>query len=234
MAKIKLGGLAQDVRGSLNGTVFSRNRGGAYVRTKVSACQPITAFNSAARAIFKAVAQYWSATLTDAQRATWEAFAALHPYTNVFGDSILLSGIAMFEACNRRIRQVGEPWIEDPPATFVVEDLGLLTAVITAAGGVPTVATIEVGGTMYAPTGLYIFSTVPGAWTRKAQRADYRLVNNPTTGLYASLEDFAADLITRFPDAVWTAAQFVHLRIQALDPLTGAASAPVAMKVTLA
>ena len=234
MALIKLGGLAQDVRGSLNGTVFSRNRGGAYVRSKVSACQPVSAFSSAARAIFKAVAQYWAAKLTDSQRAAWEAFALLHPYVNVFGDSIQLSGIAMFQAVNRAIRQVAADWIADPPETFVSEDLGDVVATITCVGGVPTNAELTIGRTLHYGEGLYLFATIPGAWTQKAQKTDFRLVNNAAGGVYEVSQDFAADLISRFPSAVWTKDQYVNIKVRALNTITGAQSAPISLRVTLA
>ena len=233
MALIKLGGLAQDVRGSLAGTTFSRNRGGAYVRQKISPCQPITPFNSAARAIFKALSQRWATALTDIQRIAWEAFAALHPYTNVFGDSLILSGIAIFQAVNRRARQCGEDWIDDVPLTFNVQDLGAVAATVTIDAGLPTTATLTPTSPMYGGIGLYVFSTLPARWTQKPQRPDFRLVNNPTDGLIASADDFSAQLITRFPAANWITGQFVHMRVQALDPNTGASSAPVALKIEL-
>src|SRR5438094_3122359 len=100
MARVKLGGLAQDVRGTLNGNVFSRNRGGAYVRTKVSPVQPVSAFSSLARSIFAALSQAWSTDLSDVERAAWEAFAAVHPFVIVFGDAIVLSGIAFYQSVN--------------------------------------------------------------------------------------------------------------------------------------
>ena len=234
MALIKLGGLAQDVRGSLNGSVFSRNRGGAYVRSKVSACQPVSAFSSAARAIFKALAQYWSQTLTDGQRAAWEAFAALHPYTNVFGDSLTLSGIAMFEAVNRAVRQVAGAFITDPPATFVSDDLGDTTLTITAAGGVVNNAELTIGRALAYGEGLYVFATIPGRWTQKAQKADFRLVNNPANGLYDVGDDFSADLLTRCPGTVWTAADFITIKVRALNLVTGAQSAPISLRVVIA
>lgn len=234
MAKIKLGGLAQDVRGALNGTVFSRNRAGAYVRAKVSPCQPITQWNSAARAMFKAVSQRWPGALSDSQRAAWNAFAALHTYTDVFGDALVLSGIAIYMAINRSLRQVAADWIDDPPATFVSADLG--DCVITFVGGTPDIpdASIACGRTLEYGEGLYVFATPPGPWTRTAQQPDYRLVNSQQNGLIADSEDFAGDLISRFPSAVWTPGLYTNIRIAALNSTTGAMSNPVALKVLLA
>ena len=42
MAKIKMTAIVADMRNKLNGSVFSRNRGGAYIRTKVTPINPQT------------------------------------------------------------------------------------------------------------------------------------------------------------------------------------------------
>lgn len=233
MALIKLGGLAQDVRNSLNGTVFSRNRGGAYVRNKVSPVQPITAYNTLSRDLFKAVSQRWSTGINDAQRAGMEAFAAVHAFVNVFGDAIILSGIAFYQAVNKRNRQVGEDFVDDAPASWNVDDLGPIEAVITAAGGVITEATITPTRALYPPEGLYVFATRPILGARKPQRNDYRLVNTPASGLYASAFDFKDDLNARFGSQPWAADDKVALLIAALNPDVGNISHAVAVQVTI-
>ena len=43
MAKIKFGMMMTDASGKLGGQVFSKNRGGSYVRTKVTPTNPQTA-----------------------------------------------------------------------------------------------------------------------------------------------------------------------------------------------
>ena len=99
MAKIKLGALAQDVRGSVAGNTFARNRGGAYVRQKVAPIQPRTARQLAQRAILTEVSQAWR-TLTDAQRQGWTNWADNHPIMDVFGDTLVLSGNGAYSRVN--------------------------------------------------------------------------------------------------------------------------------------
>jgi hypothetical protein len=234
MALLKLGGLAQDVRGSLNGSVFSRNRGGAYVRTKVSPVQPITASNTLSRELFKAISQRWASTPTSGQRSGIEAFAAVHPFSNVFGDAIILSGIAFYQALNKRLRQVGEDYLDDAPATWAVDDLGDVVADITAAGGVITAASLTPARTLYAPEGLYVFATPPLLGARKAQRNNYRLVNTPLSGLYASAFDFTADLNARFGSQPWAAGDRMALLVAALNPDIGNISHAIALEVIVA
>ena len=57
MAKIKFGMMMTDARGKLGGQVFSKNKGGAYVRTKVTPSNPQTIAQTTRRALFAAI---WS------------------------------------------------------------------------------------------------------------------------------------------------------------------------------
>jgi hypothetical protein len=232
MALVKLGGLAQDVRGSLNGNVFSRNRGGAYVRTKVSPVQPQTSFQQAVRAIFKAVAQMWATTLDAGQRAAWDAWAAVHPFVNVFGDSIILSGVAAFEAVNARLGQVGEDYIEDPPETWSVEDLGSV-----AVTGKVTDGVLEMKA---SPTRvledsekLFIYGTAPLTGGRSAQRRDFKLVNLVDLEGYTSAADFGPDMQERLPGIPFAADDVVVVQVAAINVDTGAISVGVRVEVTL-
>jgi hypothetical protein len=234
MAKIKLGAMAQDVRGKLGGTVYSRNRGGAYVRCKVSPVQPITPYNTLSRDLFKAVSQHWSQVLTDGQRAGYEAFAAVHAFVDVFGDSIILSGVAFFQATNKRNRQVGEDYIDDAPPGWNVDDLGSVAPVITAAGGIITEASLTPTRTLYAPEGLYVFATPPILGARTPQRNNYRLINTQDSGLYASGFDFKDDLNARFGSQPWAAGDKVAILVAALNPDIGNISHAIALEVTVA
>jgi hypothetical protein len=55
MAKIKFGMMMTDARGKLGGHVFSKNRSGAYVRTKVTPVNGQTTAQTGVRAIFGAI-----------------------------------------------------------------------------------------------------------------------------------------------------------------------------------
>lgn len=233
MALIKLGGLAQDVRGSLNGTVFSRNRGGAFVRTKVSPVQPVTPFNTRSRQIFSTISQRWSQELTDAQRAGWDAFAATHTFINVFGDQIVLSGIAFYQSVNRRNLEAGEAYIDTAPPSFNVDDIGATAITATAVAGALTVFTITIGRVLVGNEGLYVFVTPPLIGARTPQKNDFRLVVSPTTGLFTLPATIFAAVNTRFTPLAWAAGDRIAARIAILDPDTGAISPPVQLNVTV-
>jgi hypothetical protein len=232
MALVKLGGLAQDVRGSLNGNVFSRNRGGAYVRTKVSPVQPQTSFQQKVRAIFKAVAQMWATTLDAGQRAAWDAWAAVHPFVNVFGDSIILSGVAAFEAVNARLGQIGEDYIGDPPETWSVEDLGP----VDVDGGVDG-DTLSMKATptrvLTGDETLFIYGTAPLVGGRSAQRRDFKLVNLVGLTGYASAAQFGPDMQLRLPGIPFYGQDIVVVQVAAINKTTGAISQGVRVEVQL-
>ena len=68
--KIKFGAIVTDGRGKIGGHVASKNRSGAYMRTKVTPSNPNTASQSQARSILASASQNWR-NLTDSQRKAW-------------------------------------------------------------------------------------------------------------------------------------------------------------------
>ncbi len=92
MAKIKMGSLATDVRGSIAGVTYARNRGGAYTRGRTSPVQPNTTLQAAVKGIFAAAINSWTNLLSAGERTNWEAYAAAVPYTDIFGETRYYSG----------------------------------------------------------------------------------------------------------------------------------------------
>lgn len=135
MAKIMFGAIATDARGKIAGVVYSKNASGAYIRQKVSPTQSLTTRRGLVRARLTNLAKYWSATLTPAQIAAWNAFAKNNPVTDVFGRTQTLSGIQTFCRLNAQILNVAGTQIDDPPASLTIAGITTLTA--TAAAGTP-------------------------------------------------------------------------------------------------
>jgi len=152
MAKIKLGALAQDVRGSLAGSTFARNSAGSYVRQKVSPVQPQSALQIAQRGIFSVASQAWR-NLDGGERALWNGWAAGHPIVDVFGDALILSGVAACTKINAMRLTHGLAIATTPPAdpiappvvptAVVANPLGIV-ALTYPTGGITTGFTAEV------------------------------------------------------------------------------------------
>lgn len=100
MAKIKFGMMMTDARGKLGGQVFSKNRSGAYVRTKVTPVNPQTTAQQANRSLLGTLSALWSA-LTEAQRDAWNSAVEQWQKTNVFGDLSKPTGKNLFTGLNK-------------------------------------------------------------------------------------------------------------------------------------
>lgn len=93
--KIKWGMMMTDGRGKLGGQVASKNRAGAYVRTKVTPVNPQSTAQSGVRASFAAVSKLWRG-LTDENRASWNEAVNNWQRTDIFGDLKTPSGFNLF------------------------------------------------------------------------------------------------------------------------------------------
>lgn len=129
MAKIKLGAIVAEIRNSINGWVFARNKGGAYIRIKVTPTNPQTAAQVAARARLAQFAQAWR-SLSEDQRAAWQAATSNFEQTDVFGDVISLSGNALYVKLNCNITNAGGSSISVPPTPLGATALGELSVAI--------------------------------------------------------------------------------------------------------
>lgn len=100
MAKIKFGMMMTDARGKLGGQVFSKNRSGAYVRTKVTPVNPQTSFQQANRSLLGNLSSAWS-NLNQEQRLAWNSQVENWQKTNVFGDLNKPTGKNLFTGLNK-------------------------------------------------------------------------------------------------------------------------------------
>lgn len=138
--KIKWGALVVDGRGKLGGHVASQNKGGSYIRTKVTPSNPQTVYQSMVRQLFGAISAGWSALGGQAILA-WNSAVEDWKKTNIFGDLKNPSGKALYQRLNQSAQLVGYPAITLPP---VKEDMP---------SGVLEVATIALGAETLTLTG---------------------------------------------------------------------------------
>lgn len=112
MAKIKYGQGVQEMRGSVEGSTFARNRYGTYVRGKGIPVQPSTAAQKEQREMMRIVSNAWR-LLDESAREAWNNWKL--EFSDVFGDVQTLSGQALFVKVNLVKLSAGEPMIEDAP-----------------------------------------------------------------------------------------------------------------------
>lgn len=153
MASIKFGNFIVDARGKVSGNVYSKNKGGAYARTRVKPANPQSSFQSAVRAAFTTNSQAWRA-LTAVQRQSWIQGVGNFTRKNRLGDSINLSGNSLYQSLNKNLSDVGIAPIDVCPAPADVSAVAIASAV--AANGAQTLV-ITLGGAVPTNTSIKVF-----------------------------------------------------------------------------
>lgn len=121
--------------GSHGGATFSRNKGGAFVRTRIVPTHPATANQGMSKVAMVMLSKYWSSTLTPSQRAAWNTYAATNPTVNRVGATTLLSGHQMFIKLNGSPSRFGDTILASPPTSNAVGSVASIG--IVAVSGSP-------------------------------------------------------------------------------------------------
>lgn len=119
MAKIKWSGIGiVDGRGKINGTVLSKNRGGAYARVKVTPANPRSEAQMFVRSNLAFLAQKWK-TLSQNERDSWGAAVSNYTRTDIFGDIKTPTGYNLFMRINTALRDASTDLFFNIPAPAV-------------------------------------------------------------------------------------------------------------------
>jgi hypothetical protein len=86
------GSLVTQMSGSLGGITASRNRGGQYFRARALPVNPNSNRQQVMRMYMDTAVTYWTESLTDIERLSWQTYADNVAMVNRVGDSVFLSG----------------------------------------------------------------------------------------------------------------------------------------------
>lgn len=142
MAKIKFGMMMTDASGKLGGQVFSKNRGGSYVRTKTTPSNPQTSAQMNIRGIFAGISSAWS-TLGEANRLSFNNLVSSYASTDIFGDLRNPSGKALFQRLNQNLSISGQATITDCVPPIEVPFANVVSAEVNVGA---TTITLETAG----------------------------------------------------------------------------------------
>jgi len=120
MARAKFGQIVSEMRGKVNGLVFSRGNCGSVIRVKTSNTNRRTLKQSEQRSHFSFVTQAWK-TLTTAQRKAWNEQSYNYTRINVFGNKEVTTGFDYFCYCNMNLLKINESiilWPQKSPVNF--------------------------------------------------------------------------------------------------------------------
>lgn len=134
MAVFTPGPAVAEVRGSVGGTTFSRNRYGAYMRFRAKPTVATSEEATAAKALMANATGSWQ-DLTAAQRLAWNQWARENPIVGALGMPQQATGHAAFVG-NYVIRtKLGQPAPTNPPATPHPDSLATLSVVADKTAG---------------------------------------------------------------------------------------------------
>jgi len=218
MALVKYSMMISEIRNKLNGSVFARNRGGNYIRNKVTPVNRKSAAQALARSRLTQFAQAWR-SLTEAQRVAWNSVTSQWARTNVFGDVVNPSGNALFNRLNINRSIAGQSQLDTPPLPVGADALTELSFTADASQGEMKITFAPNA----VPTGhvLFIESTAnlsPGIFNANAQFRHIATLPSAT----ASGEDVHQAQINKF--GALSVGQKVFIRGKLINSATGEVS----------
>ena len=122
MALVKYGGGILGMSGSIGGQTHSHNRYGSYIRARTTPVNPQSSRQNKIRAVIQFLAQYWSNTVTQAQRDAWEVYAAAITTSNALGAQIKLTGFNHFIRSNSILLQQDLAIVAAGPTTLTLPE----------------------------------------------------------------------------------------------------------------
>lgn len=217
-----------DGRGKLGGQVASKNRSGAYVRTKVTPVNPQSLAQSGVRANFSAVSALWRG-LTDANRASWNEAVDNWQRTDIFGDLKTPSGFNLFmRLCTPLQNAFGDVIIGSyAPTPVEMPALSVVTADYAVGPNTLTLAT-DVANDLDLDQYVYnIYATAPQSAGKSYVKNAFRLIGwVEADAASRDIADLYTDKFGALPEDA-----NVRIRVQALSRATGQLGVPFDVKV---
>jgi len=218
--KMKFGAIVVDGRGKIGGHVASKNRAGAYLRTKVTPVNAQTSSQLTIRSRFTGFSQGWRA-LTAAQRDAWNAAVSDFTKTDVFGDIQTPTGFNLFQRLNNNLANCGVAQIDTPPLPGAVGICTVTTVTVAAGAGTFSIA---LSNTVPANTNCKVFATAPVSAGKSYVKSLYRQV-----AVLDAAEESPYDLSTEYEakfGSVGLAGQKIFVKIEAVNITTGQCATP--------
>ena len=219
--KIKFGAIVVAGSGKIGGHVASKNRAGAYMRTKVTPVNGQTAFQSAVRNLFSSISSAFRA-LTVNQIKSWNDAVVNFKNTNIFGDVVHPSGFNLYQRLNNNLVRIGEAMIDEPPLPVSLPEI--VTAVASQVHAGATLITFTTDPDITASV-VEISATPPLSPGKSFVKSELRLIGMMPT-IAAHVTTLTALYATKFggPGA---AGQKVFFSLKQVSNVTGQAGIPV-------
>lgn len=221
MALLVPGPLVSVLSGKVGGTVFARNRGGAYARSYAIPTRVTSSLAMTIKAAFTAASRGY-ANLSTAQIAAWDQYGAENPVSNRIGQLITLKGQSWYVGCNSRLISVTDTPIDVPPVLPSPVIAVASGAAVDVSDGTAEIAVAEHPDD--ANIRIFIYAC-------RSVSAGKRYVDNLYTTVYYSAAgasgttlSFGTELIAKLGSL--QAGVTYHFKVVMMDDRTGLVSAP--------
>ncbi|GAI82401.1 unnamed protein product, partial [marine sediment metagenome] len=122
MALAKYGGGLIELRGSIAGNTYSRNRYGAYVRARTKPINPDTPLQTQVRSALAWSVEHWFSSASPDQRIAWGDYADKVNMLNKLGEVMRLSGYNHFVRSNSIRKRNADTIVLPGPTIFNVPE----------------------------------------------------------------------------------------------------------------
>ena len=207
MAKIKFGMMMTDASGKLGGHVFSKNRGGSYIRTKVTASNPQSSAQMTVRGIFASISSGWS-SLTESARNSYRNFVADYAKTDIFGDLRNPSGKSLYQRLNQNLAISNQPLLAQRVAPSEVPFANMVSAAASLA--LSELEIITAGVTTGAK--VVVWATPSLSQGKKFVKNSLRQIS-VVNGNAALITNVFADYVAKFGTPVAGANVYIGVRV---------------------
>lgn len=229
MALIKLTAVVDNISGKLNGSVFARNKGGHYIRSKSNPTNPQTIRQNMVRSLLSGVSTEWR-QLTHGQREAWKGAAVDFPYQNKLGDSKIYSGFNLFVKHNQNLKNydASSPTLTSPMAPApTIAPFGVTGSIgLDAQGTAITLAEVEMNFSERSPDTVFqIYATPPISHGVSNFKNRLRLIDT-NDGTSAAGNLLVADITNSYPPVFGVPADGakVGFGVRAINTVTGQGS----------
>lgn len=213
--------IVADIRNKLNGSVFSRNRYGAYVRTKVTPVNPQTAAQTNVRNRLSSNSQAWRG-IGQPARDSWTNAAVNFPIRDIYGNSKILSGNALYVKLNNNLVNAGETALTNAPSPGLVGPVTIGVVAASAAGG--TLSIIFTPATVAADTAIKVETTPNIAPGRSFVKNQFRQLGYIAA---SGTTPFAAGTLQVAKHGAMVQGDKIFTRLTMVNLLTGQMGIPV-------
>ena len=202
--------------GAMGGIVFSHNRGGSYIRTRVVPTNPRSAAQVLARNRMSNLTNIWINTLTQLQRDSWDTYAANVPVTNRIGQQIFLTGLNWYVACNSLRSQAGGTIarVDDAPTVFNLASFTIIGVIASEATQVISIGFASGDDWALDDGAMLAYATRPQNATVNYNNLPYRFADQ-------EYGDTAVPPVTPFAAAApfpFVVGQRLFVRVQVINP----------------